>query len=166
MWALGCSGAKPAAVAGPEPPAASSAAPASSFSLPPLPPGPSLYDRLGKWEALLGVADELIGNVLADNRISKLFEKAKKDKERAKVLRLHMAEELCVVAGGDCNYNGRTMKEAHEGMNITEVQWKAFVEDLSIALKTRGVDDAAAKELLGKLGGDLKAEVVGQGRAP
>jgi hemoglobin len=130
---------------------------------PPLPPPtPSLYERLGKREALEGVVDELFGNVLADNRISKLFDKTKKDKDRANQLRTRMVAELCVVAGGgdECAYDGKSMKEAHRGMNIGAGQWDAFIEDLTIALKTRSVDDAMAKELLDKLDQKTKADVV------
>jgi hemoglobin len=133
---------------------------------PPPPPAPSLYDRLGQREALDAIVDELLGNVLADNRISKLFDKAKKDKDRAKQLHTRLVAELCVVTGGGdgCAYDGKSMKEAHKGMNISAAQWDAFVEDLTIALKTRNVDDGVAKELLDKLEQKTKADVVGKGK--
>ena len=153
---LACGPSKPAEE--PEPAPTEAPAPAPP---PAPPPAPSLYDRLGKREALDGVVDELMGNVLADRRISKLFEKDKKDKERSKQLHVRMVAELCVVAGGtDCAYDGKPMKEAHQGMNIGEAQWNAFVEDLTIALKTRSVDDALAKELLDKLEQQTKADIV------
>jgi hemoglobin len=134
---------------------------------PPPPATPSLYERLGKREALDAIVEELLGNVLADNRISKLFDKAKKDKDRAKQLHTRLVSELCVVAGGgdECAYDGKSMKEAHKGMNIGAAQWDAFVEDLTIALKTRNVDDGVAKELLDKLEQKTKADVVaGKGK--
>jgi hypothetical protein len=56
------------------------------------------------------------------------------------------------------------MKEAHKGMNIGASQWDAFVEDLTIALKTRNIDDGMAKELLDKLEQKTKADVVGSGK--
>jgi hemoglobin len=132
----------------------------------PPPPAPSLYERLGKREALEGIVDELLGNVLADNRISKLFDKTKKDKDRAKQLRTRLVAELCVVAGGgdECAYDGKSMKEAHKGMNIATAQWDAFVEDLTIALKTRNIDDGVAAELLHKLEQKTKADVMGSGK--
>jgi hemoglobin len=103
-----------------------------------------------------------MGNVLADKRISKLFDKVRKDKDRARQLHTRMVGELCVVAGGtDCGYDGKPMKEAHQGMGIGDAQWNAFVEDLTIALKTRSVDDALAKELLDRLDQQTKADVLG-----
>jgi hemoglobin len=160
VGACACGPAKPAV--DPEPSGADTTPPPP----PPPPPAPSLYERLGKREAIEGVVDELLGNVLADNRISKLFDKAKKDKDRAKQLRARMIAELCVVAGGgdECAYDGKSMKEAHKGMNIGAPQWDAFVEDLTIALKTRNVDDALAKDLLDKLEQKTKADVVTPGK--
>ncbi|MGH7298450.1 MAG: group I truncated hemoglobin [Polyangiaceae bacterium] len=125
------------------------------------PPAPSLYERLGKRDALDGVVDDLLGNVLADKRINKLFEKARKDKDRAKQLHARFVGELCVLAGGtDCHYDGKSMKDAHLAMHIGEAQWNAFVEDLTIALKTHSVDDAAAKELIARLVEQTKADIV------
>ncbi len=143
---------------------ADDAAPAVSAAAPPA--APSLYERLGKKDALAGVVEELMGNVLADNRIAKLFDKTRKDKTRTKQLSTRMVAELCVVAGGgdDCAYDGKTMKDAHAGMNITGAQWDAFIEDLSIALKTRGVDDAPAKELVDKLTQQTKSDIVTPGK--
>lgn len=159
--AFACSPAKPPV--DPEPSEAESAPPP-----PPPPPAatPSLYERLGKREALDAVVDELLGNVLADNRISKLFDKAKKDKDRAKQLHTRLVAELCVVAAGgdECAYDGKSMKDAHKGMNIGAAQWDAFVEDLTIALKTRNIDDAIATELLHALDQKTKADVMASGK--
>ena len=112
------------------------------------------------------MVDELLGDVLADKRINKLFDKARKDKEHARKLRGRLVAELCVVSGGgdDCAYDGKPMKDAHKGMNIHEGQWNAFVEDLTIALKTRNVDDALAKELVDKLEQQTKADIVTPGK--
>jgi len=139
--------------ADPAQPASSAAPPAS---------GPSLYVRLGKRDALAGVVEELMGDVLADNRIAKLFDKTRKDKNRAHQLSVRLTAELCVVASGgdECAYDGKSMKDAHAGMNINGAQWDAFVEDLSIALKTRGIDDAASKELIDKLTQQTRGDIV------
>jgi hemoglobin len=141
--------------------------PVPTASPPPPPPAPaSLYERLGKQEALDALVEELLGNVLADRRINKLFDKTKKDKDRTKQLRARLIAELCVVSGGGdaCAYDGKSMKEAHKGMNIGEAQWNAFVEDLTIALKTRNVDDGLTKELIDQLEQQTKADIVTTGK--
>jgi len=140
---------------------------AAPESAPPSPAAPSLYERIGKKDMLAGVVEELLGNVLADNRIAKLFDKTRKDKNRTKQLSARLVAELCVVSdGGDeCAYDGKPMKDAHAKMNITGAQWDAFIEDLSIALKTRGVDDGAAKELIDRLTDKTKGDIVAPGKA-
>jgi truncated hemoglobin YjbI len=148
-------------------PEAAEPEPAPTAEPAPPPPAPaSLYDRLGKHDALDGVVEELLGNVLADRRINKLFDKARKDKERTKQLHARLVAELCVVAGGgdECAYDGKSMKDAHKGMNIGEAQWNAFIEDLTIALKTRSVDDALSKELIDQLEQQTKADIVTPGK--
>jgi hemoglobin len=152
--------------AAPPPPVGAATSPPPPPPPPPAPPPPpSLYERLGKREAVTGIVDELMGNVLADKRINKLFDKSKKDKDHAKQLRDRFVEELCLVAGGDdCKYDGKPMKEAHEGMGIREAQWGAFAEDLAIALKTRNIDDSLAKELLDTLQAQTKTDIVAPGK--
>lgn len=159
-----CGSPKPAEAPAP----VASDAPEAPPAPPPAPPAPSLYERLGKGDALQGIVEELMGDVLADNRISKLFDRDKKDKDRAKQLQAHMVGELCVVAGGgdECAYDGKSMKDAHKGMNITQAQWDAFMEDLSIAMKTRGIDDALAKELASKLEDETRADIVTAAASP
>jgi hemoglobin len=167
VMALGACGAKKPAEEPSTPDSDASAEPApTEAGAPAAPATPSLYERLGKKDALAGLVDELMSNVLADNRISKLFDKARKDKKRGKQLSTRLAAELCVVAGGgdDCAYDGKPMKDAHAGMGITGAQWDAFIEDLSIALKTRGVDDGAAKDLIDALTQQTKGDIVTAGK--
>lgn len=163
LFALGLVGACGGAPKPPEEPEAPAPTASEAPPEPPAPPPPpSLYERLGKKDALAGVVEELMGNVLADRRISRGFEKARRDKAHATQLAARMVAELCVVAGGgdDCGYDGKAMKDAHAGMKITQAQWDAFAEDLAISLKTRGVDDAVAKELLDRLAAQTHDDIV------
>ncbi len=111
------------------------------------------------------MVEEAAGDVLPTSA-SRLFDKDKKDKDRSKQLvSAGSRGGLCVVAeGDDCSYDGKPMKDAHAGMKITPAQWDAFMEDLAIALKTRGIDDALAKELLDKLTAKTKGDIVAPGK--
>lgn len=160
---LACGSEKPPVTPEPEP---LPVAPPPPAPAPPAPqPSATLYERLGRQEALDAVVDELLPDVLADRRINKLFDRVKKDKDRAKAWRTRLVAELCVVSGGGekCTYEGKSMKEAHKGMNLREGQWNAFLEDLTIALKTRSVDDGLAKELVDQLEQQTKADIVTPG---
>ena len=122
------------------------------------PPAPkSLYERLGKKEALVKVMDTFVKNVQADPRLKAPFKKSTaKSLEKFKAT---MVDLVCANTGGDCQYGGKNMKDAHKGMKITEAQWTAVVEDLTLALTENKVADADQKELLGILGG-MKGDIV------
>lgn len=115
----------------------------------------SLYDRLGGKEAITAVVDAFVANVAADDRINKAFEKT--DIPHLKQM---LVEQICGATGGPCEYTGKDMKTVHTGMNITEEQWNATVEDLVKALDGAGVQQKEKDELLGALGG-MKGDIVG-----
>jgi hemoglobin len=116
----------------------------------------SLYDRLGGQPAIVAVVDDFVGNVAADNRINGFF--ARTDIPRLKRL---LVEQICAGTGGPCTYTGRDMKTAHRGMNITEAQFNALVEDLVKSLDKFKVPAQEKGELLGILG-PMKPSIVGQ----
>ena len=85
----------------------------------------SLYERLGGKDAITAVVDDFVGNVAADNRIHGFF--ARTDIPR---LKKNLVDQICQGTGGPCMYTGRDMRTAHKGLNITDAQFNALVEDL------------------------------------
>jgi hemoglobin len=118
-------------------------------------PNASLYDRLGKKEAITAVVDDFVGNVAADTRINSFF--AKTDIPHLKQM---LVEQICQATGGPCQYSGKDMRTAHDGMNITEDQFNALVGDLVKSLDKFKVGDREKNELLGALGG-MKGDIDG-----
>ena len=116
----------------------------------------SLYDRLGGQPAIVAVVDDFVGNVAADGRINGFF--ARTDIARLKRL---LVEQICAGTGGPCTYTGRDMQSAHRGMNISDAQFNALVEDLVKSLDKFKVPDKEKGELLGILG-PMKPAIVGQ----
>jgi hemoglobin len=72
-----------------------------------------------------------------------------------------LAEQICAGTGGPCKYTGRDMKSAHRGMNITEAQFNALVEDLVKTLDNLNVPAKEKGELLAILG-PMKPDIVGR----
>ena len=70
-------------------------------------------------------------------------------------------EQICQATGGPCTYTGRSMQAAHKGMNITDAQFNALVEDLKKSLDKFKVPDKEQGELLSALA-SLKPQIVGQ----
>jgi hemoglobin len=119
-------------------------------------PKKSLYDRLGGQPAVTAVVDDFVGNVAADNRINGFF--ARTDIPR---LKKNLVDQICQGTGGPCTYTGRDMRTAHKGMNITDAQFNALVEDLVKTLDKFKVPEKEKGELLGVLG-PMKPQIVGQ----
>lgn len=63
------------------------------------------------------------------------------------------------VTGGPCKYTGRTMKEAHQHLNITQAQWDAMVADFKTTLDKFKVPQSEQQELI-TIVGSTKNDIV------
>jgi len=125
-------------------------------SMPAMKSEPALYQRLGGKEAITAVVDDFVANVAGDSRINGRFAKA-----NIAHLKASLVDQICAGTGGPCNYTGRDMVSAHKGMNITEAEFGALVEDLVRTLDKLKVPAKEKGELLAILG-PMKPAVVGQ----
>jgi hemoglobin len=114
----------------------------------------SLYQRLGGKAAITSVVDSFVARVAADTRINKKF--ARSDVGRVKTM---LVDQICSQTGGPCTYTGRSMKEAHANMGVTEGEFGALVEDLVTTLKSFNVPEKEQNELLTALG-SMKGDIV------
>jgi hemoglobin len=116
--------------------------------------GASLYDRLGKQDAIKAVVDDFVANVAADARINAFFANA--DIPHLKQM---LVDQICMATGGPCKYTGKDMKTAHQGMNVKGSDFDALVEDLKKSLDKFKVGDKEQQELLGALA-PMKGDIV------
>jgi len=117
---------------------------------------PPLYDRLGGKPAITAVVDDFVGNVAADSRINGRFAGANIPR-----LKTMLVDQICEASGGPCKYTGKSMLEAHRGMDIKDTEFNALVEDLVKSLDRFKVPAQEKSELLGALGG-MKPQIVGK----
>ena len=54
---------------------------------------------------------------------------------------------VCQAAGGPENYTGRSMKESHQQLNITEKEWEAMTADFKATLDKFQVPEREQNEL-------------------
>ncbi len=116
--------------------------------------GPSLYERLGKKEAIVAVVDDFVARVAADSRINGKFANANIPR-----LKQMLVDQVCEASGGPCKYTGRDMKATHAGMAITSAQFDALVGDLVATLNKFKVPAREQGELLSVLG-PMKKDIV------
>lgn len=119
-----------------------------------MPAGKSLYDRLGGKTAITALVDQFVANVADDGRINGRFATTDIPK-----LKGHLVDQICMATGGPCTYTGRDMKTTHAGMNISNADFGALVEDLVKALDMFKVPAQEKGELLGLLG-PMKKDIV------
>ena len=123
----------------------------------------SLYERLGKKDAIAAVVDEFVGRVAADNRINMFFQATASDPKRLKAFKARLVDQICEASGGPCKYKGKDMKSAHMGMHISGADFDALVEDLTGALDKFKVGEHEKHQLLSALG-PMKGDIVEAGR--
>jgi hemoglobin len=115
----------------------------------------SLYDRLGGKPAITAVVDEFVARLAADNRVNKRFAKTDIPK-----LKAHLVDQICEASGGPCKYAGKTMRDSHKGMNITNEEFNWTGEHLAASLDKFKVPATEKNELLKAIGG-MQKDIVG-----
>ena len=118
---------------------------------------PSLYKRLGGYDAIAAVTDDFLGRLAADKQMSRFFVGVSADSLRK--LRQHVVDQLCEVSGGPCYYFGRSMKTVHAGLGITESDWQITVKHLTATMDKFKVPDKERNEIL-TLFASLKSDIV------
>jgi hemoglobin len=116
----------------------------------------SLYDELGGTAGISKVVDLFLARINGDARINTLFAKTDHNDLRRLVI-----EQLCEGSGGPCKYTGRSMEEAHSGLNLTNADFSAFMGDLVAAMDEAKVPLAQQNKLIALLT-PMKPQIVGQ----
>jgi hemoglobin len=118
---------------------------------------PSLYKRLGGYDALAAVTDDFIGRLVSDKQLARFFGGASTDSKKR--IRQLVLDQLCEATGGPCIYIGRSMKASHAGLGISEDEWNIAVKLLGETLNKFKVPKAEQDELA-KILSTLKPDIV------
>ena len=82
---------------------------------------PSFYDRLGGVYNIATVVDDLIERLSVDEILNaNPAIKEARDRVPKAGLKFHLTALVCQATGGPEKYTGRSMKESHQHLNITE----------------------------------------------
>jgi hemoglobin len=124
-----------------------------------LPKGETLYNRLGGIHAIAQVVDDFVERIWV-NEVLNANPKNKQAMGISKPALKYLATELtCQAVGGPQKYTGRSLKEVHSGLNISEKEWDAMVEDFKATLNKFNVPTKEQAELLEVIGG-VKGDIV------
>ena len=117
----------------------------------------TLYERLGGYDAIAAVANDLLPRLQADPQLGRFWAHRGADGiRREKQL---LIDFLCSSAGGPVYYRGRDMVLTHRGMRISESDWNVFLGHAAAALAKLQVPDAEQRDVVAFVQ-SLKKEIV------
>ncbi len=125
----------------------------------------SLYERLGGAYAIASVVDDFIELLLRNDVLNAnpAIAEARARVPRAG-LKFHVTTLVCSVTGGSEQYTGRTMKEAHAHLHITEREWQAMLSDFRRVLNDYKVPEREQGELIAIVESTKPDIVVSEGQ--
>ena len=103
----------------------------------------SLYERLGGTAGITSIANDVIDNHLANQIIAKRFA----DSDPAN-LKNAAATFFIAGTGGPDVYKGKDMLAAHKGMNISNAEFMAVLDDALAALEKNNIAQREQEEVL------------------
>ena len=106
----------------------------------------SLYARLGGYDAIVAVTDDLLSRLINDSQLGRFWAHRGEDGiQREKQL---LVDFFCASAGGPLYYTGRDMATSHKGMRISSSDWEAFIGHLKACLDAFPLPDRERGEVL------------------
>ena len=120
----------------------------------------TLYARLGGYDAIAAVVDDLLPRLRSDQRLAR-FWNSPRSIETNRHERQMAVDFICASAGGPTFYLGRDMKTGHAGMGITAEDFAAFKRQLSATLEKFNVPPRETGELMAFVS-SLEVDVVGK----
>jgi hemoglobin len=115
-----------------------------------------IFERLGGREGVFQLVEKVIANHLCHPIVGRRFQNAPMGEEK---LKEHASEFFCTGLSGVPTYEGRELAEAHRGMNISEEEFVAVIDDIIAAMEASAVGEREQGEVLRILWG-MKPDVV------
>lgn len=108
----------------------------------------SLFERLGGSSGINDIVEDVVSRHMENPVIRARFRPYLETPEKIDMAKKHMCAFLEEGCGGTLKYTGRSMQEAHRGMNISEAEYMAAMDDILAALRQRNVDAETQKDIL------------------
>lgn len=119
----------------------------------------SLYERLGGAAGVSNLVDDIVALHMANPAIKSRFLPSNDDPVHLAQVKKHLGNFLGAGSGGPEQYTGKSMPDAHRGMNISEAEYMAAIDDIMAALQKHGVDEQSQKDVLA-IAFSLKSQIM------
>ncbi len=115
----------------------------------------TLFERLGGVDGITRIAGDVVENHIRNPAIKQRFADADVD-----LLKNAAATFFIAGTGGPDVYKGKDLISAHKGMNISDVEFMAVLDDSMNALEKNDVGQREKEEVLFALY-SMRAQIVG-----
>ena len=105
----------------------------------------SLYERLGGYDAISAVSNDLVDRLQRDPHLGRFWQHRSEDGMKRE--RQLLVDFLCACTGGPMYYTGRDMQLSHKGMRISESDWTILLKHADATLKAFNVPQAEYDEV-------------------
>jgi hemoglobin len=119
----------------------------------------SLFARLGGSAGISKLVDAIVALHMENPTIQARFRPVLDTPDRLAVIKRHTCEFLEAGSGGPAQYTGLSMRDAHRGMNVSETEYMAVVDDIMAALRKNGMDEQTQKDVLA-IAYSLKGDIL------
>ena len=108
----------------------------------------SLYERLGGAPGIATLVDDIVAAHVDNPVIRARFLPYLEDPDRLAVIKQHTCDFFSMGSGGPAQYSGRSMPDAHRGMNVSAAEYMAAVDDILGALDKNKIDATSRNDVL------------------
>jgi hemoglobin len=119
----------------------------------------SLYQRLGGSPGIARLVDDVVTAHAENPVIGARFRPYLEQPERLAVIKQNTCAFFEMGSGGPAQYKGRSMRDAHKGMNVSATEYMAAIDDIMDVLRRHGADEETQKDVLA-IAYSLKTEIV------
>jgi hemoglobin len=95
------------------------------------------------YAGLAALVDDFVNRLVIDARTKPFFESA-----NLASLKTQLTNQLCSLSGGPCQYGGKDMKTAHQGMGVRTSNFNALVEVLQQSMDAKKIPLTVQNQML------------------
>jgi len=121
----------------------------------------TLYEQLGGAKGISKLVDDIVVAHANNPAIKVRFLPYFDQPERLAQIKKHTCDFLGAGSGGPEIYTGRSMPERHRGMNISEAEYMAVVDDILGVMEKHGIAESARRDVLA-IAFALKGDILHQ----
>lgn len=119
----------------------------------------SLFHRLGGSNGIKAIVDDIVTLHMENPVIRARFRPILETPDRLAVIKNHLCMFLEMGSGGPGQYGGRSMRDAHKGMNVSETEYMAAIDDILAVLDKHKIDPQTRNDVLA-IAYSLKGDIL------